>query len=70
MITSRIPNDELYYELKGKIKDSNKFNSVTRIGDCLAPATIASAVYDGRKYAMEFDDDLSESYLNKRDSNF
>ena len=56
--------------LKDKIKDSNKFSSVTRIGDCLAPATIASAVYDGRKYAMEFDDDSSETYLNKRDSNF
>ena len=70
MITSRIPNDELYYELKNKIKDSDKFSSVTRIGDCLAPATIASAVYDGRKYAMEFDNDNSENYLNKRDSNF
>ena len=70
MITSRTPNDKLYYELIDEIKDSEQFSSIKRIGDCLAPATIASAVYDGRKYAMEFDDDLSESYLNKRDSNF
>jgi dimethylamine/trimethylamine dehydrogenase len=70
MITSRIPNDKLYYDLKERTIDSKKFSTITRIGDCLAPATIASAVYDGRKYAMEFDDNLSDSYLNKRDSNF
>ena len=28
--------------------------SLSRIGDCLAPATIAAAVYDGHRYAREF----------------
>ena len=69
MVTSRIPNDKLYYELVDKDNNTKKFKSIKRIGDCLAPATIASAVYDGRKYAMEFDDELFETYLYKRDSN-
>jgi len=30
--------------------------SLTRIGDCLAPGIIASAVYSGHKYAREFDE--------------
>ena len=28
--------------------------SVTRIGDCLAPGTIAAAVLSGHRYAREF----------------
>ncbi|MBD1147614.1 FAD-dependent oxidoreductase, partial [Pelagibacterales bacterium SAG-MED31] len=69
MVTSRVPNDKLYYEFIDKHKDIEKIKSIKRIGDCLAPATIASAVYDGRKYAMEFDDEFSETYLYRRDSN-
>tara|TARA_B100001123_G_scaffold156875_1_gene181640 strand:+ start:132 stop:260 length:129 start_codon:yes stop_codon:yes gene_type:complete len=33
------------------------------------PNMLAAAVYEGRKFAMEFDDDLSEIYLSKRDAN-
>jgi dimethylamine/trimethylamine dehydrogenase len=29
--------------------------SVTAVGDCLAPATIAAAVYAGHRYARELD---------------
>jgi dimethylamine/trimethylamine dehydrogenase len=29
--------------------------SLRRIGDCFGPATIAAAVYEGRRYAEEFD---------------
>jgi dimethylamine/trimethylamine dehydrogenase len=29
--------------------------SATSIGDCLAPSTIAAAVYAGHRYAREFD---------------
>ena len=68
MITSRLPNDNLYYELIENTQ-SKKFKSINRIGDCLSPSTIAAAVYDGRKFAMEFDDDLAEVYLSKRDAN-
>ncbi len=48
MVTSRTPNDDLYYELAGEV-------DVERIGDCLAPGTIATAVYSGHKYAREMD---------------
>jgi dimethylamine/trimethylamine dehydrogenase len=30
--------------------------SVTRIGDCLAPSTIAKAIFFGHKFAREFDE--------------
>ena len=68
MITSRLPNDNLFYELIENTQ-SKKFKSINKIGDCLSPSTIAAAVYDGRKFAMEFDDDLAEVYLSKRDAN-
>jgi dimethylamine/trimethylamine dehydrogenase len=48
MVTSRIPNDALYQALKDRI-------SIQRIGDCLAPGTIATAVYSGHQYARELD---------------
>jgi dimethylamine/trimethylamine dehydrogenase len=49
MVTARDPADALYYELKGRI-------DITRIGDCLAPGTIAAAVYSGHRYAREMDE--------------
>ena len=69
MITSRLPNDSLYYQLCNEYDIRSKFKSVKRIGDCLAPATIASAIYDGRKYAMELEDEFCDNYLFKRDTN-
>jgi dimethylamine/trimethylamine dehydrogenase len=44
LVTARLPNDALAREL-----------GVTAIGDALAPGTIASAVWDGRRYAEELD---------------
>jgi dimethylamine/trimethylamine dehydrogenase len=49
MVTARDPADALYYELEGRI-------DITRIGDCLAPGTIAAAVYSGHRYAREMDE--------------
>ena len=48
MVTSRQPNDELYHALAGRVV-------VERIGDCLAPGTIATSVYSGHQYARELD---------------
>jgi dimethylamine/trimethylamine dehydrogenase len=58
MVTSRIPNNELYLALTA---DDDKFSaagiaSIRAIGDCDAPATIAAAVYDGHRAARELDD--------------
>jgi len=53
MVTARLPEDDLYYQLmeKSASLSSAGNKSVTRIGDCLAPGTIAAAVYSGHRYA-------------------
>ncbi len=48
MVTSRTPQDRLYQALASTI-------DIVRIGDCLAPGTIATAVYAGHRYARELD---------------
>ena len=57
MVTSRLPNDALYYEIKGepqKLVDAG-IKSVRRIGDALGPGIIAAAVWSGHRYARELD---------------
>ncbi|GAG54669.1 unnamed protein product, partial [marine sediment metagenome] len=49
--TSRKPQDDLFYELVDEI-------NITRIGDCLAPGTIATSVYSGHRYARELDTEV------------
>ena len=49
LVTGRIAADELFAELAGH-------PSVTRIGDCLAPSSIADAVYSGHRFARELGD--------------
>ena len=72
MVTARLPNDKLYYELLGRLESgqAGATKSVRRIGDCEAPAPIASAVYSGRRYAMELDDNSGINYSLRRDANF
>jgi dimethylamine/trimethylamine dehydrogenase len=48
LVTSRIPVDELFHSLREDI-------DIERIGDCLAPGTIATSVYSGHRYAREMD---------------
>ena len=62
LVTSRFSNDALYHEL---VADDGALTSagiisVTRIGDCLAPSTIAAAVYAGHRYAREIDNPPSD----------
>jgi dimethylamine/trimethylamine dehydrogenase len=54
MVTGRIPDDSLYYDLKAdeEALSAAGINSVTRVGDCLAPGTIAAAVHSGHEYAQ------------------
>jgi dimethylamine/trimethylamine dehydrogenase len=56
-ITSRLPNDELEEALANRrdALSAAGIVSVHAIGDCLAPGTIAAAVYAGHRYAREFD---------------
>ncbi len=57
LVTQRQPCDELYHELRA---DPDRLaregiESVYRIGDCLAPRTIAENVFDGHRLAREID---------------
>ncbi|HKE94351.1 MAG TPA: hypothetical protein VKB34_08620, partial [Povalibacter sp.] len=56
-ITARLPNDELQRSLLALEPQwrAAGIESVTAIGDCLAPGLIAHAVYAGHRYAREFD---------------
>ncbi len=57
LVTSRLPNDELYLELSAdpqRLADAG-IESVSAIGDCLCPSTIAAAVHEGHRVAREMD---------------
>jgi dimethylamine/trimethylamine dehydrogenase len=71
MITARVPNDDLYYELESQADGLSTagIKSLARIGDCLAPGTIASAVFSGHKFAREFDEPDPGDVPFKRERN-
>ena len=58
LVTSRLPNDGLYRELVARRDEwgAAGIESVRCIGDADAPATIAHAVFAGRRYAEELDE--------------
>ena len=58
LLTMRDSVDGLYSDIIAE--DSQTIKSVTRIGDCLAPGTIAAAVYSGHRYARELGEPLGE----------
>jgi dimethylamine/trimethylamine dehydrogenase len=71
MITARVPNDELYHKLASQadaLSDAG-IKSLARIGDCLAPGTIASSVFSGHKFAREFDEPAQKDVPFKREIN-
>jgi len=69
LVTSRQPDDTLHGELlrRPESLQANGITNVTRIGDCLAPATLASAVYSGHRYARELDEAEEDSVPFRRD---
>jgi dimethylamine/trimethylamine dehydrogenase len=58
-VTARLPLDTVYRELLARRADwaGAGLRSVQAVGDCLAPATIAAAVWEGRRYAEELDEE-------------
>ena len=56
-ISTRTPNTNVYDALIKRTVEFEDFGvkSVTHIGDCKAPGTIAMAVYAGHQYARELD---------------
>lgn len=71
LVTSRVPNDRLYIDLKNE-PDSRKKNNIEsyyRIGDCFAPRLyVADAIFDGHRLAREIDsENPSEALPYKRE---
>ena len=69
LVTMRLPHDGLFGDLMADsdaLADSG-IKSVTRIGDCLAPSTIAAAVYAGHRQAREMDEEPSEAVPFRRE---
>ncbi len=60
MTTSRQPQDALYHAMVDRIE-------IQRIGDCLAPGTIATAVYSGHRFAREMDAEVSVAVPFRRE---
>ena len=65
MVTMRDAIDGLYHDLKALGGEGPK--SITRIGDCLAPGTIAAAVYAGHRYARELGEPVVEGVPFRRE---
>jgi dimethylamine/trimethylamine dehydrogenase len=57
LVTARLPNDQLYLDLKARECEWAEagIKSVKVIGDACAPGPIAYAVYAGHRYARELD---------------
>ncbi len=57
MVTARQPNDALFHALRKPMEDGavGSPRSLTRIGDCEAPAIIAAAIFSSLRYARELD---------------
>jgi dimethylamine/trimethylamine dehydrogenase len=59
LVSDRISNDSLYYELKPAL-EQKKLKSLRVIGDAEAPNIIAQAVFSGHLAAREFDEEKTE----------
>ena len=59
LVTARLPVDDLFAGLEARRSEwsAHGIRSVRCIGDAWAPGTIAAAVWAGRRYAEEFDED-------------
>jgi dimethylamine/trimethylamine dehydrogenase len=59
LVTDRISNDSMYYELKPALAEG-KLQSLRLIGDAEAPNIIAQAVFSGHLAAREFEEEKGE----------
>ena len=70
LISERIPNDKLYHSLQEKPENLSEagIKTLKCIGDCLAPSTIAAAVYSGHLAARELESEQQEEvpFLRER----
>ena len=71
-VTARDPEDRLYHEILTRKDewDDAGIKTVTAIGDCLAPATIAIAVHSGHEYARNLEKSPEEAAFFRRELGF
>ncbi len=55
LVTGRLPDTRLHETLNTRNWRDAGIRSVTQIGDCLAPSSIADAVFSGHRYARRLD---------------
>ncbi len=55
LVTAKLPRDQLYSGLCASEFRDHGVASLTRIGDCLAPGLIATAVFSGHEFARNFE---------------
>jgi dimethylamine/trimethylamine dehydrogenase len=67
MVTARRPVDGLFHEIAGRAGDAGLPFSLTRIGDCEAPAIIAAAVHAGHRYARELGEGIDRDLPLRHD---
>jgi dimethylamine/trimethylamine dehydrogenase len=72
LVTARNPVDGLYREIAGQLESESPIAApkLDKIGDCDAPAIIASAVYAGHRYARELGTDPEQSHVVRQDKLF
>jgi len=58
LVTGRLAEDRLYRELTSdpEVLSAAGIRSVTQIGDCLVPSSVADAVHGGHRFARLFDE--------------
>lgn len=66
-VTMRQTVDALFRDITEKLTISDNKPSVTRIGDCFGPGTIAAAVYGGHRYARELGEPQSDAVPFRRE---
>lgn len=69
LVTASLAADALYHALmedEAALAQAG-IRRVTRIGDCLAPGTIAAAVYGGHRYARELGEAPPDAMLYRRE---
>lgn len=69
MVTQRTPRDDLYHKILALAKNHTKKIpfTLTRIGDCEAPAIVAAATYAGHRYARQLEEDVDIDQPLKHD---
>jgi dimethylamine/trimethylamine dehydrogenase len=68
MVTARLPNENLYRQMNARESEwaEHGVRTVTAIGDCLAPGTIAHAVYSGHRFGRELEEPVPATDISYR----